>query len=272
MRCFAAWSLWFLGYPDQAMIRMEEGLRLARELTEPHGLAHSGLFAAFLHQLRREPEVSQQYAEAVLAVSQEHGLVMYEAQAKILRGWTLTEQGRLQEGLEQMRQGFVDYNATGTELLRPQTLSLFAGALGRARQHEEGLRELEAALELANSNRDASYVAEIYRMKGELLMLRCTNESLSQAAPRGKSMDVESSVVAQAEESFYQSIKIARQQKAKSLELRAAISLARLYQERREENKGRQLLAEIYGSFNEGFDTLDLRDAKKLLSALASGG
>jgi DNA-binding winged helix-turn-helix (wHTH) protein/predicted ATPase len=271
MRCFAAWTLWFLGYPDQAMIRMEEALKLARELSEPHGLAHSGLFAAFLHQLRREPEMSRQYAEAVLAVSKEHGLVMYAAQATLLRGWTLTEQGRLEEGLKQMRQGFVDYNATGTELLRPQTLSLMAEALGKARQTEEGLRRLEEALELAKSNGDASYLAEIYRVKGELLMTRFTSEPLSQAAPRGKSMEVVPSAVAQAEASFYQSIKIARQQKAKSFELRAAISLARLYQKRADESKGRRLLAEIYESFNEGFDTVDLRKAKELLNALAVG-
>ena len=270
MRCFAAWSLWYLGYPDQAMVRMEEALRLARELSEPHGLAHSRLFAAFLHQLRREPARSQKYAEAVLQVSTEHGLVMYGAQATILRGWTLTEQGRLEEGLEQMRQGYVDYDATGTELLRPQTMTLMAAALGKAQQTEEGLRGLEKALELANSNGDASYLAEIYRVKGELLLMRATSESFSRAAVGGNTKDAGPEAIAQAEANFYQSIKVAQQQKAKSLELRAAISLARLYQKRAKGHEARLLLAETYARFNEGFDTLDLREAKELLEALAS--
>ncbi|HKA18987.1 MAG TPA: AAA family ATPase [Blastocatellia bacterium] len=272
MRCFAAWSLWFLGYSDQAMVRMEEALRLARELREPHGLAHSRLFAAFLHQLRREPAISQKYAEAVLQVSIEHGLVMYAAQATILRGWTLTEQGRLEEGLEQMRQGFIEYEATGTELLRPQTLTLMAEALGKAQQTEDGLRGLEEALELADTNRDASYVAEIYRVKGELLLMRSTTELLSRAASGGIAIEVEPTAIAQAEANFHKSINVAQQQKSKSLELRAATSLARLYQKSSKEHEARQLLAEIYASFKEGFDTLDLREAKALLDELSSVG
>ena len=126
MRCFAAWALWFLGQPDQALDRMQEALTLARELSEPHGLAHALFFAAILHQLRREERMAQEHAEAAIAISSEHGLVMYQAQATITRGWALIEQGRQEEAIEQMRQGLAAYQATGTELLTSALLG-FAG-------------------------------------------------------------------------------------------------------------------------------------------------
>ncbi|HET6962131.1 MAG TPA: AAA family ATPase, partial [Terriglobia bacterium] len=112
MRCHAAWALWFLGQPDEALNKINEALTLARELTEPHGLAHALFFAAILHQLRREEPMAQEHAEAVISFAREHGLVMYQAMATIVQAWALLKQGRTEQVVEQMRRGLAALQAT----------------------------------------------------------------------------------------------------------------------------------------------------------------
>ena len=268
MRCQAAWALWFLGQPDQALGRMEEALTLARELSEPHGLAYALFFAAILHQLRREERKAQERAEAAIDVSSEHGLMLYQAYAMIVRGWALFDQGRLEEAIAQMRQGLAQ--ATGAKVARPHFLALLAEALGKSQQADEGLRILEEALQLAHRNGEGCYLAELYRIKGELLLRQASGRRLSRSATGGKAVLVAvPRGVDQAEACFHQSITIAQQQKAKSWELRAAKSLARLYQQQSKQSEARVLLAQIYDSFTEGFDTADLREAKALLDELS---
>jgi DNA-binding winged helix-turn-helix (wHTH) protein/tetratricopeptide (TPR) repeat protein len=271
MRSHAAWVLWFLGQPDQALKEMQESVTLARELAEPHGLAHAFYFAAVLHGLCRERRLAQEYAEEVMAVSSEHGLALYQAFATIVRGWALIEQGLLQEeGIEQMRQGLAAHEATGARLARPHFLALLAEALGKVRKIEEGLRVLEQALEESQPNREECYVPELYRIKGELLLMQATDRGISRAAPSGTTaIEAEPPVVARAEVCFSQAIRIAQQQKAKSWELRAVTSLARVYQNQGKREEARALLTQIYDRFTEGFDTVDLREAKALLSALS---
>jgi predicted ATPase len=270
MRCFAAWALWFLGQPDKALDRIKEALTMARELSEPHGLAHAFLFAAVLHQLRRDVRMAQHFAEAVISVSSEHGLVMYQAHAMVMRGWTLIEQGRPEEAIEQMRQGLAASQVTGTELMRPHFLALLAEALGEVREFEESLRVLEDALETARRNGDRSYLAELYRIKGELLLLKAAGRGLSRAATDSKAVfELDPPAVAQAEGCFDQSIKIAQQQKAKSWELRAVMSLARLHQSQSKQEETRGRLRQIYHTFTDGFDTADLREARALLDNLS---
>jgi predicted ATPase len=168
-----------------------------------------------------------------------------------------------------MRQGFAAYQATGTDLLTPYFGSLVAEALGKDRKAEKGLRGLKEWVEVAHRNGNASHLAEAYRIMGELLLIQGTSRALSQAAPAGKApFEARPPAIAQAEACFHQSIKIARKQKAKSWELRAVMSLARLYQKQDKQEQARNLLAEIYGGFTEGFDTADLREAKALLNKL----
>jgi len=270
MPCFAGWSLWFLGQPDQALARIQEALTLARELSEPHGLAHALLFAAILHQLRREEGMAQEHAEAAMAVSREHGLVLYQAMATIVRAWALIKQGRPEEAIEQMRQALVALQATGTELVRPHFLALLAEALDKVRQAEEGLRVLEEALAVVHRNGERYYQAELYRLKGELLLKQSTARAVSRAAAGGKAVvETEPPALTSAEGCFNQSIKIAQQQTAKSLELRTVMSVARLYQNQGKQEEARGLLAQIYARFTEGFDTMDLREAKALLDELS---
>jgi predicted ATPase len=254
MHCHAAWALWFLGRADQAAARMEDGLTLARELSEPSGLAHALFFAGFLHQLRREERMAQEFAEAAVEISAEHGLALYEAMATVTAGWAMAGQGRQEEAIAKMRRGLTAHQANGTALLRPQFLSLFAEVLGKAHQFEESFHVLEEALTLAESNREVYYQAELYRLKGELLL-----EFADRAAHAAH--------VTQAEDCFYQAIRIARQQKAKILELRAAMSLVRLHGSYGRRKESQDLLAKIYDGFTEGFDTVDLREAKAMLNS-----
>ncbi|HKP81564.1 MAG TPA: AAA family ATPase [Pyrinomonadaceae bacterium] len=238
MRCYAAWALWISGQPDQSLTRIQEAIDLARELCEPPGLAYACYFAATVHQLRREPRQAQEQAEAALAVDRTHRLTLYHAHAEITRGWALFEQGSREEGIEQMRQGLAVHQATGAKVIHPHFLTLLGEALGKSGETEQALRLLDEALETAQRNQDENYLAEIYRIKGEL-----TGD----------------------EECFNQSLRIARRQQAKSWELRTAMSLAHRYQRQGRQEEARALLAPVYNSFTEGFDTVDLREAKALL-------
>ena len=271
MRCFAAWALWFLGQPDQALLRIQEALTLARESYEPYGLAHAYFFAAILHQLRREERMAQEFTESALSVSGEHGLALYQAMATIMRGWALIEQGRQVEGIEQMRLGLAAHQATGTQVLLPHFLALLAEALGKSGQVEEGLLVLEEALMVAERNGERYYQAELYRIKGELLLMQPTGRAVSRAAAGGKPVFEAGQplTAAAAEACLNQAIKVAQQQKAKSLELRAAMSLVRLYQDQGKQEEPKGLLIQIYDKFTEGFVTVDLIEAKALLDELS---
>lgn len=266
MPCFAAWALWFLGQPEEALSRVREALTRARELAEPLSLAHALLFASILYQLLREEGLAQEHTDAAFTLSSEHGLAMYQTMATIMQGWVLLKRGRHEEAITRMRQGLEALQATGTELVRPHFLGLLAEALGKNGQVAEGLRILEEALDAAQSSGERYYQAELYRLKGELLLMPAAGRGAPRAtADKKAAVEPEVPAFAEAEGCFSQSIKIARQQKAKSWELRAAMSLARLHQSRGEREKARGLLAQIYGTFDEGFGTADLREAKALL-------
>jgi predicted ATPase/DNA-binding winged helix-turn-helix (wHTH) protein len=246
----AAWALWFVGQPDEALNRMQKALTVAQGLSEPHGLAHAFYFSAILHQLRREKRTAQEHAEAALAIAIKHRLPLYQAMATIVRSWASVEQGQ-QEEAEELRRGLAAYEATGTEILRPHHLGLLAEALHIAGQVKEALAVVDEALAGAECNGEHYYDAELYRFKGELLLVETAGRSTK------------------AEECFHQAMRIAQLQKARSLELRAATSLARHYQQQSRLEEARVLLARIYSTFTEGFDTSDMREAKALLSALS---
>lgn len=273
MRCFAAWSLWFLGQPNQAAARIKEAVSLAAELSEPYGLAQTLFFAAVLHQLRREERRAQEDAEAAIAVSREHGLALYQAMSTATRGWALMWQGQPEEGIEQMVEGLANHRLTGAEVILPHFLALLVEAFAKTRQVEEGLRVLEEALRVVNRNGERYYLAELYRIKGELLLLQATDRVLSRAVPSGQTVSrARIPEVAPAEACFHQSIEIAREQNAKSWELRAVTSLARLYQNQHKGSEAHRLLEQIYSKFTEGFDTADLKEAKAVLDELPKPG
>jgi predicted ATPase len=226
------------------------------------------LFRAILHQLRREARPAKEHADAAIAVSTEHGLVMYEAMATTTRGWAQIERGREEEAIEQMRQGMAALQTTGAQLLRPHFLALLAGGLEQAGRADEALGVLDEALATADSTGERYYQAELYRLKGEQLIARAADSRVPHM--RGsRTADSDAAALASAESCFTQAITIARQQAARSLELRAATSLARLHRDQRKRKTALLLLRETYRSFTEGFDTADLREAKALVDELS---
>jgi predicted ATPase len=248
---FGAMPIWVLGYPDQALQSIQEAMILAQELTHPFTLAYVLQLAAVVHQFRREVQAVQERAEALIALSTEQGFPLWLAYGTILRGWALTALGEGAEGLAQIHQGLAAHRGTGAEMHRPHFFSLLAEAYGEIGQPEEGLTVLVEALEMVDNSGERNWEAELHRRKGELLLLQ------------------QGQKVGQAEECFRQALDIARRQQAKSLELRAAMSLSRLWQQQAKQEEAHQLLAEIYGWFTEGFDTADLKDAKVLLEELS---
>jgi class 3 adenylate cyclase/predicted ATPase len=262
----AAMDLWDLGYPDQALQRIHDALTLAQELSHPFSLAYALVCAAFLHQLRREGQVAQERAEALIALCSEQGFSTWLAYGTVVRGWVLAEQGQGEEGITQMCQGLAAAWATGIELGRPSDLAELAAAYGKVGQAEEGLKILAEALTLVDKTGERWHEAELYRIKGELsLQSRSPQSTVSDPRPLAPDPQVE----AEAEACFLKAIEIARKQQAKSLELRATMSLARLWQQQGKQHAAHDTLAEIYGWFTEGFDTADLQEAKALLAELS---
>jgi predicted ATPase len=187
--------------------------------------------------------------------------------APIVRGWALAGRSGEEGAAEQMRQGLIAWQATGAQLMRPHYLALLAEVLEPAR-NDEGLQLLDEALVIAETTGERSYQGELYRLKGERLLARATRrDRLQMAVGGGSATDASSAALAAAETCFNEALNVARRQGAQSLELRAAMSLARLYQQRGTRETSLDLLASIYSRFSEGFDTLDLRDARALLDA-----
>jgi len=247
---FAPWTLWYLGYPDQGLARNQEAVTLAQQCAHPLSLSFALSLAAGFHQLRCEEHTAQEYAEAAIHLTTEQGFPHWRAYSAILRAWVLAHQGQAQEGIEQITQGLRDYRATGAELWRPYLLALLAEAHGTIGEREEGLTLLTETLTLVDITGQRWYEAELYRLQGALLLQGSSENST------------------EAETCFQHAMTIARTQQAKSLELRAATSLARLWQQQGKRKEAHDLLAPVYHWFTEGFDTADLQDAKALLEVL----
>jgi DNA-binding winged helix-turn-helix (wHTH) protein/predicted ATPase len=276
--CFAALVLWSLGYPDQALKASQEALTLAQELSHPYSLAWALSYAAILHTLRRERQALQARAKALLALSSEQGFPHALAIGAGSRGWVLAEQGQGEDGIAQIRQGMVAYRATGAEHLRTGFFIWLATACGKVGQTEEGLTLLAEGLAVVDKTGERMYEAELYRLKGTLTLqsqaspgqisgkFQASQDKSEVANPQ--SLTPNPQAEAEAEACFLKAIEITRKQQAKSLELRAVMSLSRLWQSQGKQDAARQLLAEIYGWFTEGFDTKDLQEAKALLEEL----
>jgi class 3 adenylate cyclase/predicted ATPase len=244
---FAAHTLWLLGYPDRAIKRGNEALALAQALSHPVSLGFAGGSLTILHQFRREAPAAQETAERMIALSAIDDLAF----ATSVRGWAIAEQGRHEEGIAQIQEGLAAHRRTGGELTRTYLLCLLAEAYGEASRLDDELNALTGALAAADENEIRFYEAETHRLKGELLLRQ------------------DDSNAAEAQSCYERAIEIARSQSAKSWELRATMSLARLLAKQRHRDEARATLAEIYGWFTEGFDTADLKEAKALLDELS---
>jgi class 3 adenylate cyclase/predicted ATPase len=247
---YEAYALWVLGYPEQALRQSRASLRLAEELSHPLSLAFAHHFMARIHQHRGEGQLAYEHAERAIAISTKQGFPARKAVGTILRGWALAAQGQHDAGIAQMRQGLGDSEAMEAGVVtRPYFLTLLAETYAQMSQIDAGLQVVGEAM--ATVSRGQDYEAELYRLKGELLLAQSVKNDT------------------EAESCFHHALDIARRQQAKSWELRAATSLARLWQSQDKRQDASALLAPVYGWFTEGFDTADLQEAKALLEELA---
>ncbi|MFC4705113.1 adenylate/guanylate cyclase domain-containing protein [Paraburkholderia caffeinitolerans] len=249
---------WLQGYPDQAVKRSMEALVLAQKLAYGPTLAFTLAYAAELHQLRREAALVKERAEAAITVSTEHDLPYWLAWGTILSGWARIEPGSLQEGIAQLRQGLDAEQSAGGEEHRSYFLALLAECQWRAGDVAGGLRTLDEAMAIADATGERFYEAELHRLKGVMLLGASSEDERAPSSSEG------------AQACFLKALAVARAQGAHSLALRAASSLAHLWQREGRPDEARQVLSETVGNFTEGFDTGDLREARALLDTLAS--
>jgi class 3 adenylate cyclase/predicted ATPase len=243
--------LWHLGYPDHALTCAEQAVVTAAAVSHPVSRAGALSWAAALHQLRGEVGRAREVAETALALTTEEMLPFFRAHAIVLRGWTLVRQGQSEEGIARLREGLVAYRATGADLECSHWLALLAEAYRDTGEPEQGLRLTGEALDHVAQTGIVYYEPELHRLDAELRLRLDTPDEQ------------------RAETSFRHALETARRQQAKSLELRAATSLARLWGEQGRRAEARDLLAPVYGWFTEGFDTADLKEAKALLDQLS---
>jgi predicted ATPase len=252
-RCFGAWALWSLGHPDRAVISMREALNLARALSHPESTGFALFFSAWVHQLRREAARTLEETEALIAHASEHGLLQWLTFGRILRGWSLGKCGRGEEGAHAIRENLIAYQAMGSRISRPHFLGLLAETLGGLGRAEEGLSVVIEALAEAERTGERYYESELLRLHGELQL---------QQDPSGTAGR---SVLTRAEDCLQRALDVARQQGARSFELRAALGLCRLHARNGQDGESRRALAGVYGGFTEGFATADLIEARAFL-------
>lgn len=253
-----AFLQWVMGYPEQAVHTSHEAIARGQQFAHPYSLAFVFAAAAWLHENRREGAEAQERAEMLMTIAQEHGFAQYETLGEILRGGALIEQDRQEEGITLLRQGIDALKTAGAEFGASARLTRLATACLQKGWIEEGSAALAEATTVEQRLGEYFYAAELCRIKGELLQ-------------RSMIGNRNATVEAEAEEYFLEALRVARRQQAKTFELRAAMSLSRLWSRQGKKEEARQLLAEVYNWFTEGFDTADLKEAQQLLSELTTG-
>jgi predicted ATPase len=250
-RRLLAITLWQLGYPDQALSHMRMALAQAKELAHPYTLAHALAGCARFYYLRGQVQDTYTLAEAGFAFSQQHGFLSVMSTCRLYGGWAIVQQGEVTAGIAQIRESLDAFAASGYHLHQPERLAILADAYSRARQPEQGLWLLDQALVQVEATGERSAEVELYRLKGELGHMQ------------GGDLQMVASW-------FLRALAVAKQQEAKSLELRAAVSLGRLWQAQGRSAEARTLLSSTYAWFTEGFDTPDLQTSQSLLAELTS--
>jgi tetratricopeptide (TPR) repeat protein len=244
--------LYGLGYPDRAWAKSREMMEVAQRSSSPNVLALASCCVPDHHLLRRDSMTAQKCAEEAMALSEKLGLVVFSTTATINHAAALIAQGRYEEGIAQIRRGISAGRANGWTP-RALSLCLLASGLGKVGRPQEGLEVLEEGFASVAKTGERIASPYLYHVKGELLLAQNPSDG------------------ANAERCFRTAIEIARQQSARMAELRATTSLAQLLAKQGRRDEARQILAEIYGWFTEGFDTADLKDAKTLLADLSAG-
>jgi class 3 adenylate cyclase/predicted ATPase len=249
-RAYAAWVQHYRGYPDQAAATASDCVAIARSQSHPRTLTLATRYAGSLHIFRREPDAAIEHCRTVASLANEHGLHYPLIFAEVLRGCAAVQRGERDEGIEGIKKGIEAWRSLGSEIAVPWFLGELAEGLRSIGRCHEALDVVSDALRQAEGSGERQFIAELHRIAGTALMTQ------------DKSVE--------AENSFRRAIEIARTQVARMLELRATTTLARLLDKAGRRDEARQMLADIYGWFTEGFDTHDLKDAKALLDELAN--
>jgi predicted ATPase len=247
---YGSWCWWLLGYPDQALRFGDEALSIADRVQHGYSRVRGLYWNSAFHAYRREWPIVEERAAAAISSAQERGLAMVVAVGRIMRGAARAILERRDEAVAEIREALTAYRATGARFQSTYHLILLAQALAACGRRDEGGAVLREAAALVEETGERCFEAEIYRLEGNLLLDK--NGS------------------AEAEACYVKALDVARAQEARSLELRAAGDLARLWAGQGRRGEARELLAPVYGWFTEGFDTLDLKEAKALLDELSS--
>ena len=250
-RCYLALVLWHLGYPDQARKLAGQTQELARTIGHAFSLGHAVDFTACLYHFCRLGAEVQAAAEEEMALGTEQGFQLWHALGTLHKVAGMLLQGRREEALPVLLKGFAAFRATGAEVRVPSYLGILGDAYTQAARFEEAHQALNEGLAVAEKNDDRCHEAELHRLKGELLLAESPDQ------------------MAAAEDCFRRAIETARRQQSKGWELRATMSLARLWQRQGRRGDARDALAAVYGTYTEGFTTPDLVEAGALLEALA---
>jgi predicted ATPase len=249
-RAWHAHALWLLGYPQAALLRAHEAVRLAQDLGQPFNQAVAATYLATLQQLCADEATSKATAEEALALTAEYKTPYYGAWSAILVSYALACEQPGTPTITSLRESIESFKASGARLRLPYYLGLLAQVCSRAGRADDGLAAVDGGMAASRENNERWWDAELHRVRGELLLASGADEDEAEAA-------------------YVRAIEIARTQQARSLELRAATSLARLWRTQRRADDARLLLQSLYSWFTEGFDTVDLREAKALLDELS---
>ena len=248
---FSGLALWALGYPDRALARAHDAVALARTLALPFSIGQSLFYASMLHQLRGETLAARDHAADTIAVTREQVFPQFLSYGNVVHGWALVALGEQDEGLKELREGLEAAKAMGDRYLRPHWLALLADAQLHAGRADEGLAAVNEGLSEVRRAGRSFAASELYRLAGELHRLRLEHD--------------------EAEACFQEALAVARRQSARAFELRAALSLARLWHGRDREVEGRRLLEACNDWFTEGLDSMDLREARARLAGASEG-
>ena len=282
---YKAWILWFLGYPDQALKLGDEAVTWARDNSQAFTLSLALQFASKIHYVRRDAQMALAWTEENIALATAHGFTSFVALETFMRGWACAAQGNTDEGLAQMLPMLSAWRSAGMTFVCTYMLAVLAEVYGIMEQPAQGLQALAEAFELLERTDERFYEAELHRLRGELTCQQFGVWSSTFGVETSPTSNVQSSTsddrdarsqtpapVREAEACFVKAREIARRQQAKSFELRAAMSLARLWQSQGKGEEARTVLQEVYDWFTEGFETRDLVDAKELLVTLGGTG
>jgi class 3 adenylate cyclase/predicted ATPase len=251
--CYLSWALWHLGYVDRASQLAREAVKRAEEISHPHSLVYTLCHArGMMDVFRRESDDTKSYTSVVTSLCSEHAFPFWAAGGQIFGSWAVINHGEVDAGVDELIRGLAAWRKTGARLWLPIFLALQAEGHSKAGRDQAALDSIEQALATSDETGERWAIAEILRVKANLLL----------TTGHGRAEEVEGALI--------ESLEIARQQQAKSWELRSATSVARLWRDQGKVQQARELLAPVYGWFTEGFDTRDLKEAKVLLDALVA--